>query len=65
LLAQLADPNAQVEEVVTETFINSATIVDMDGDGDNDIVATLDRNGLSGLTNDVLVWFRNGRIVAR
>jgi hypothetical protein len=35
--------------------------VDLDGDGRNDIVGTLDRRANSGLTNDRLVWYRNIR----
>jgi hypothetical protein len=53
------DPNVEPEEVGNTTFINSILLVDLDGDGANDFVATLDRTGLSGLTNDALVWFRN------
>jgi len=41
------------------TSINSILMVDLDGDGDNDIVATLDRSTHSGISNDALVWFRN------
>ena len=41
------------------TSINSLVVVDLDGDGASDVVATFDRSGLSGLTNDALVWFRN------
>jgi hypothetical protein len=43
----------------TATSIHSILIVDLDGDGKNDIVATFDRNELSGIANDALVWFRN------
>jgi hypothetical protein len=46
-------------DVSASTIINSILIVDLDGDGANDIVATFDRNEFSGLTNDALVWFRN------
>jgi len=55
------DPNVTPEEVAGTTFINSILVVDLDGDGANDIVATFDRSGLSGLSNDALVWFRNTR----
>ncbi len=41
------------------TVINSIIVVDLDGDGLNDLIAPLDRTSLSGLTNDALVWFRN------
>ena len=34
-------------------------VVDLDGNGANDLVVTLDRSGLSGRTNDALAWFRN------
>jgi len=43
------------------TVINSMLIVDLDGDGLNDIVATLDRRAGSGLSDDRLVWYRNIR----
>ncbi|MBI3834004.1 MAG: VCBS repeat-containing protein [Planctomycetes bacterium] len=51
-----SDPNATTS---TATGIRSILIVDLDGDGQNDIVATFDRAGLSGIANDALVWFRN------
>jgi hypothetical protein len=53
------DPNVAPSEVADTTFINSILVVDLDGDGANDVVATFDRSGLSGLSNDALVWFRN------
>jgi hypothetical protein len=53
------DPAVELEEVADTTFINSILVVDLDGDGANDLVVTLDRSGLSGVTNDALVWFRN------
>lgn len=43
------------------TVINSVLAADIDGDGDTDIVVTLDRTDRSGLTNDALAWFRNNR----
>jgi hypothetical protein len=55
------DPNVSPGEVAGTTFINSILVVDLDADGENDLVATLDRSGLSGLSNDALVWFRNTR----
>ena len=55
------DPNVDPDDLVGSTLINSIRVVDLDGDGANDLVATFDRNGLSGLTNDALVWFRNTR----
>ncbi len=55
------DPNVPSTAVAGTTFINSILVVDLDGDGDNDLIATLDRSGLSGLSNDALVWFRNTR----
>jgi hypothetical protein len=57
--ATTADPNVEQEEVASTTAINSIVVADIDGDGANDLVATFDRSGLSGLSNDVLVWFRN------
>lgn len=53
------DPSVSPDEIAGTTAINSLVIVDLDGDGANDLVATFDRSGLSGLTNDALVWFRN------
>jgi len=55
------DPNVASAEIAGTTFINSILVVDLDGDGANDLVATFDRSGLSGLSNDALVWFRNTR----
>lgn len=59
------DPNVQPQEVAGTTFINSILVVDLDGDGANDLVATFDRSGLSGLTNDALVWFRNTLLTSK
>lgn len=53
------DPSVEPGAVAGDTLINSVRAVDIDGDGAMDIIATLDRSGLSGLTNDALVWFRN------
>ncbi|UCC30662.1 MAG: VCBS repeat-containing protein [Phycisphaerales bacterium] len=53
------DPNVEPQEIAGTTLINSIVVVDLDGDGANDVIATLDRSGLSGLTNDALAWFRN------
>lgn len=55
------DPNVTPQETPTGTTINSVMVVDVDGDGAPDIVATFDRHGLSGLSNDALVWFRSTR----
>lgn len=60
LLDTDADPTAQTLED-TGTFINALLIADIDGNGFNDIVGTIDRDELSGLANDALVWFRNNR----
>ncbi|MBU0718839.1 MAG: VCBS repeat-containing protein [Planctomycetes bacterium] len=53
------DPNVAEEDVAGSAIMNSILVVDLDGDGANDLIVTLDRSGLSGLTNDALVWFRN------
>lgn len=55
------DPNVTPAEVGESTSMNSVLIVDLDGDGENDIITTLDRSGLSGLSNDALVWFHSLR----
>ncbi len=49
------DPNFQD----TGTVIYGLTIVDIDGDGVNDVIATFDRRVISGQTDDRLLWFRN------
>ncbi|MGD2110886.1 MAG: VCBS repeat-containing protein [Phycisphaerae bacterium] len=53
------DPNVTADEIAGTTVITSILVVDLDGDGAMDLVAPLDRSGLSGLTNDALAWFRN------
>lgn len=60
LINVITDPNAAAE-AATGTFVNTLFIADMDGDGKNDIVATLDRSSLSGLSSDALVLFLNIR----
>lgn len=45
----------------TSSVINSLIVVDVDGDGMNDIVGTLDRRSGAGLSDDRLVWYRNTR----
>lgn len=55
------DPNVAPTEVAGTTVMNSIIVTDLDDDGFSDLVVTLDRSGLSGLTNDALVWFRNTR----
>ena len=56
------DPNVQPVEIAGTTFMNSVLAVDLDGDGARDLIVPMDRAGLSGLTNDALVWFRNTRL---
>jgi len=41
------------------TYINRVLVADVDGDGFNDIIGTLDRQTRSGLADDALLWFRN------
>ncbi len=54
------DPGVEPDEIAGgATSISSIVVVDLDGDGANDIVVTLNRSGLSGLTNDALAWFRS------
>jgi hypothetical protein len=48
-----------VSEVDTSTHINALLVVDLDADGKNDIVGTLDRRSGAGLSDDRLVWYRN------
>ena len=50
-----------VTQVDTSTHINALLVVDLDGDGRNDIIGTLDRRTGSGLSDDRLVWYRNTR----
>ncbi len=61
-----ADPTTPGSGVGVETFditthINALLIVDLDGDGKNDIIGTLDRRTGAGLSDDRLVWYRNTR----
>ncbi len=59
-MTTVTDPNVDTSEVTTATtIINEVEVVDLDGDGRNDIIAGLDRRDLSSLTNDALIWFRN------
>ncbi|HEY3246478.1 MAG TPA: VCBS repeat-containing protein [Phycisphaerae bacterium] len=53
------DPNAAPDAPDTSTFINNVLVIDLDGDGFNDVVGTLDRRQGSGLSHDRLVWYRN------
>ena len=52
---------AGVTELDISTYVNQLLIVDLDGDGKNDILGTLDRRTGSGLSDDRLVWYRNTR----
>jgi len=53
------DPNVSPTAVAGTTLINTIHVADVDGDGRPDLLVTLDREGLSGLSNDALAWFRN------
>ena len=59
--AATTDPGVDPGQIAGSSFMNSILVIDLDDDGANDLVVTLDRSGLSGLTNDALVWFRNTR----
>lgn len=48
-----------VDQIDTSTYINALLVVDIDGDGKNDVIGTLDRRSGSGLSDDRLVWYRN------
>ncbi|RJP36064.1 MAG: hypothetical protein C4547_08145 [Phycisphaerales bacterium] len=48
-----------VTQVDISTIINGLLIVDLDGDGFNDVIGTLDRRTGAGLSDDRLVWYRN------
>jgi len=52
-----------VAQVDASTYVNSLLIVDLDADGKNDVVGTLDRRSGSGLSDDRLVWYRNTKTV--
>lgn len=47
----------------TTTIVNTLHIVDLDGDGRDDIIGTLDRRSGSGLNADRLIWYRNTRTI--
>jgi hypothetical protein len=55
---QTVDPNDPDFED-EGTFINTVLVLDVDDDGVNDILATLDRRTKSGQADDTLIWFRN------
>jgi hypothetical protein len=61
--SEIAPPGSGVgvEAVDVSTHVNTLLIVDLDGDGRNDIVGTLDRRVGAGLSDDRLVWYRNTR----
>jgi len=50
-----------VSAIDVSTVINTLLVIDLDGDGKNDIIGTLDRRSGSGLSDDRLVWYRNTR----
>ncbi len=50
-----------VDAVDTSTSINALLVVDLDEDGRNDIIGTLDRRSGAGLSDDRLVWYRSIR----
>ncbi|NOT01792.1 MAG: VCBS repeat-containing protein [Phycisphaerales bacterium] len=59
-LPAVTDPNVDRSEITENaTFINAVKVVDLDGDGLMDILSTLDRRGISGLSNDAIIWYRN------
>ena len=47
----------------TGTLMAGLLIVDLDGDGANDVVVTVDRHVLSGLADDALIWLHNDRVI--
>jgi hypothetical protein len=58
----LSDPDCSTPNLASfTTHINSLLVVDLDADGRNDILATLDRRSGSGLSQDQLIWYRNIR----
>ena len=60
LLVYHADDDPNDPDFVDDgTVIYGLTIVDLDQDGANDVIATFDRRVVSGLTDDTLLWFRN------
>ncbi|MFQ5591231.1 MAG: FG-GAP repeat domain-containing protein [Phycisphaerae bacterium] len=52
----------QDQDNAGETTMNTILVVDLDGDGANDLVVPFDRSGLSGLTDDALIWLRNTKL---
>jgi hypothetical protein len=53
------DPNSPAGTIDTSTNINELVILDLNNDGFNDIIATFDRRQGAGVSDDVLLWFRN------
>lgn len=60
---EVAGEGVGITTVDISTSINTLLIVDLDGDGRNDIIGTLDRRTGPGLSDDRLVWYRNIRTV--
>ncbi|MFQ5415149.1 MAG: FG-GAP-like repeat-containing protein [Phycisphaerae bacterium] len=56
-----AGPAGGLTVLDTSTNINTLLVVDLDADGKDDVIATLDRRSGSGLSDDRLVWYRNTR----
>ncbi|MEK6677727.1 MAG: VCBS repeat-containing protein [Planctomycetota bacterium] len=57
-----ADPDCSTPTLLSATtHINTLLVTDLDGDGRNDVLATLDRRSGSGLSKDALQWYRNIR----
>jgi len=59
LIADDAQLDNQLFSATGPALINDLLVFDIDCDGATDIIGTMDRQSLSGLGNDVLIWFRN------
>jgi hypothetical protein len=55
------DVGVGVTRIDVSAYINDLLVVDLDGDGKNDVLGTLDRRSGNGLSDDRLVWYRNSR----
>ena len=53
------DDPTDVDFLDDGTLLNNLLVVDVDGDGVNDILATFDRRVEGGLYDDTIIWFKN------
>jgi len=53
------DDSGATDDGEALAIVNDVLVIDLDGDGQQDFIATLDRQVQSGLSDDALIWYRN------